>query len=128
MIKGLVGGRGISVTGSGSTSFPYVPMNINNPIQGMIRINGQDLQVFDGSSWLTMSTSYSNIELDADTQALLEWARKKRAEEYEREQLAQTNPAIKDLVNQIKEKEEQIKMVQTLIKSPGNEPQELMGS
>ena len=128
MIKGLLGGRGINVTGGGSTSFPYVPMNNNNPIQGMIRVHGQDLQVFDGSSWINMSTSYSNIELDADTQSLLEWARKKRAEEFEREQLAQTNPAIKDLVEQIKHKEDQIKMVQTLLKSPGNEPQELMGS
>jgi hypothetical protein len=31
-------------------------------------------------------------------------------------------------MDQIKEKEEQIKMVMTLIKSPGNEPIELMGS
>jgi hypothetical protein len=47
-------------------------------------------------------------------------------EEREREQLAETNPAIKDLVNQIKEKEEQIKMVQTLLKSSGDEGMELM--
>jgi hypothetical protein len=37
-------------------------------------------------------------------------------EEAERNKLAETNPAIKDLMNQIKEKEEQIKIVQTLIK------------
>jgi hypothetical protein len=37
-------------------------------------------------------------------------------EEAERNKLAETSPAIKDLMNQIKEKEEQIRIVQTLIK------------
>jgi len=47
---------------------------------------------------------------------LLEWARKKRNEELELERLAQTSPAIKDLITQIEEKEEQIRVVQALIK------------
>jgi hypothetical protein len=37
-------------------------------------------------------------------------------EEVERERLAETNPTIKDLMNQLKEKEEQLRIVQTLIK------------
>ena len=37
-------------------------------------------------------------------------------EEAERNKLAETNPTIKDLVNQIREKEEQIKIVLSLIK------------
>ena len=122
-----MGGRGVIVSG-GSPSPTYI--NMSNPSAGMVRYNGNsnNIEVYDGSSWLTMQTSHTTIELDADTQMLLEWARKKRNEELEREQLAKTNPAIKDLVEQIKQKEDQIKMVQTLLKSPGNEPQELMGS
>jgi lipid II:glycine glycyltransferase (peptidoglycan interpeptide bridge formation enzyme) len=81
----------------------------------MIRLNNQDMQVFDGSSWLTVGASYASIDLDADTQSLLEWARKKRDEEMVIERLAETNPTIKDLVNQIKDKQEQLKIVQTLI-------------
>ena len=37
-------------------------------------------------------------------------------EETERERLAETNPAIRDLINQIKQKEEQLSIVLTLIK------------
>jgi hypothetical protein len=37
-------------------------------------------------------------------------------EEAERERLAETNPTIRDLMDQIKQKEEQLRIVQTLIK------------
>ena len=49
------------------------------------------------------------IERDKD-------ARKKRDEELEMERLAQTNSTIKDLVTQLKEKQEQIHVVKTLLK------------
>lgn len=114
MIKNITGGRGLVVS-SGNHSYPYVPVHSNNPIQGMLRLNNQDMQVFDGSSWLTVGASYASIDLDADTQSLLEWARKKRDEEMILAQLAETNPTINDLVNQIKYKQEQLKIVQTLI-------------
>jgi DnaJ-domain-containing protein 1 len=39
-----------------------------------------------------------------------------RLEEIELEQLAKENAAVKDLVDQIKEKQHQLKMIQTLIK------------
>lgn len=127
MIKGITGGRGIIVSGGNN---PTTYINMNNPSAGMVRYNGNsnNVEVYDGMSWLIMQTSYANIELDADTQLLIEWARKKRNEEVECEQLAKTNPAIRDLIDQIKQKEDQLKMVRTLLKSPGNEPQELMGS
>ena len=72
--------------------------------------------MYDGSTWIILSAHHTNINLSDDAVSLLEWARKKRNEELELERLAQTSPAIKDLVNQIKDKEEQIKIVQTLLK------------
>jgi hypothetical protein len=72
--------------------------------------------VYDGSTWIILSAHHANINLSDEAVSLLEWARKKRNEELERERLAETSPAIKDLVNQIKDKEEQIKIVQTLLK------------
>jgi len=63
-----------------------------------------------------MNMGYADINLTPVAINALEWAEKKRNEELEREQLAQKNPAVKDLLAQIKEKEDQIKMVQTLIK------------
>jgi hypothetical protein len=47
---------------------------------------------------------------------LLDWAKKKRDEEMELEALALTNPTIRDLLETIKQKEEQITIVRTLIK------------
>jgi hypothetical protein len=116
MIKGLAPMGKYTVVSGGNTSVPYVNQNINNPIQGMIRINGTDTQVFDGSNWIVMNTSYASVGLSPDAESLLDWARKKRNEEMELEALAETNPTIKDLTETIKQKEEQIRIVRTLIK------------
>ena len=116
MIKGLSTSSKYTVVSSGNTSVPYVNQNINNPIQGMIRISGNDMQVFDGSNWMMMSTSYASVGLSPEAEALLDWAKKKRDEEMERDFLAATNSTIRDLLDQIAEKEDQIQMVMNLIK------------
>jgi hypothetical protein len=116
MIKGIAPMGKYTVVSGGNTSVPYVNQNINNPIQGMIRISGSDLQVFDGASWIVMNTSYATVGLTGEAELLLDWARKKRDEEIEIDLLAAANPTIKNLLEQIKEKEDQIQMVMTLIK------------
>ena len=63
MIKGLAGSTGVKVS-SGDTVLPYVPMNAENPIQGMIRVWGTDLQVFNGSNWTVIPSSYATVTLD----------------------------------------------------------------
>lgn len=93
MIKGLMGGKGTVVSG-GNYSYPYIPTNNNNPIQGMLRLNNQDMQVFDGASWITVGASYASVDLDADTQSLLEWARTERAKQAVREERIRNNPAL----------------------------------
>ena len=95
MIKGITGGQGI-IAGGGSVSYPYVPMNNNNPIQGMLRLNGQDIQVFDGSNWITLSASYATVSLDAESQDLLQWARTQRTLEMNRKFLIENNPALEN--------------------------------
>ena len=104
MIKGLIGTHGLKV-GGGDTSVPYVNQNVNNPIQGMIRIWGSDMQVFDGNSWLNMSASYATVGLDDDTQSLLEWARKERTRQIERERKAKEHPALKHALEAIERAE-----------------------
>jgi hypothetical protein len=79
--------------------------------------NNQNIEVFDGSTWIILSAHHANVNLTPEAVSLLEWARKKRDEELEREQLAETNPAIKDLISQIQQKEEQINMIKTLLNS-----------
>ena len=115
MIKGLTTGGKYTVVSAGNTSVPYINQNTNNPIQGMLRISGSDLQAFDGASWIVLNTSYATVGLTGEAESLLDWAREKRNEEMKRDLLAATNPTINDLLEQIKEKEDQIKMVMNLI-------------
>jgi hypothetical protein len=108
MIKGLMGINGITVSG-GDTSVPYIPQNLENPIQGMIRIWGTDMQVFTGSSWQTLSTSYATASLDQDILDILAWARKARDEDKEFSKLAEDNLAVKSALENMRRAEEQLK-------------------
>ena len=103
------GNPGSTYIGNYSTNAPGVGNMRYNP-------NNQNIEVYDGSTWIILSAHHANINLNTEAVSLLEWARKKRDEELERERLAKTNPAIKDLITQIEEKEEQIRVVQSLIK------------
>ena len=115
MIKGLQGTCGVTVS-AGNTSLPYISPNANNPVQGMIRINGTEIEVFNGTGWQQISSSYATVTLDQDVVDVIQWARKKRNEEQELKKLSEENVAIKDLLEQVKEKQQQIQMVATLIR------------
>jgi hypothetical protein len=124
MLNGInTGGRYLTVTGGNSA--PYVSKNYsgNGFMQGDMRydLDSQCIKVYDGSSWQSMVGSFATVELTYEAQTLLDWARKKKDEEMLLEKQAQENPAIKDLVEQIKLKQQQIKMVQTLLNSPGDD-------
>jgi hypothetical protein len=109
MIKGITGGPGVVVAG-GTTSLQYVSTNPSNPMQGMVRVSGNDLQVFDGSGWQNIVSSYASVELDHETRELLTWIRKKQAEEKEIESLAEDHPAVriaKENLNKVKAELEQ---------------------
>lgn len=96
MIKGLMGSKGIVVSG-GNTSVPYVNMSsghMGNPMQGMLRLSGSDMQVFDGSAWVNIAASYATVELDAHSQSLLSWVEAQRTMSYKRLDAAQKHPAL----------------------------------
>lgn len=90
-----MGSKGVVVNG-GNTSVPYVNSNANNPIQGMLRVSGTDMQVFDGTTWVTMNASYATVSLDQDTQDLLQWARTQRQLQLIRATLIENNPALEN--------------------------------
>ena len=120
-------GRYITVTNS--TSSTYV--NGYSGLQGVgnMRYNtsSQNMEVFDGNNWVMLNMAMPSIGLTGEAESLLDWARQKRIEELELQALVQEHPSIKDLVNDIENKKDQIKMIKTLIKSPGhNVEQELM--
>ena len=107
MIKGLQGDAYITVAG-GNTSVPYINTNPNNPMQGMIRINGVDMQVFDGSTWTTMNTSYASLTFSPTYQAVLYWAMQKMQEEKEIINSAEKHPAIRIALDNLAKAKQQL--------------------
>ena len=121
MIKGLSNGEGIKIAG-GATHIPYISQTTVNPIQGMIRVWGSELQVFCDSRWENISSTYATITLDTDALDLLQWARKKKMEEEVLISLPSDNPAVKIAranVNRAKQElakaKEQLKITEILI-------------
>ena len=115
MIKGLMGDAYVNVSG-GDTAVPYVTQNTNNPMQGMIRINGNLLETFDGTRWMQINSSYATVSLTATYQAAMNWVIDKMTEEQKMKALAEQHPAIADLVAAVDKAQEQLRMTAALVK------------
>jgi hypothetical protein len=117
MIKYIASsGKYTNVIGGPATN--YINSYIGAHGVGNLRFNttNQSMEVYDGMSWITLQMGHVNVGLNADAESILDWAKKKRDEEMEIEALAENNPTIKDLLETIKQKQEQISIVKTLIK------------
>ena len=93
MISNVVGSGGITVVG-GYSGLPYIPSNSNNPIQGMVRVQNNNFQVFDGSSWVSMSGSSAHIQLDDATQKIIAWAKAQMERETRIAELAVNHESV----------------------------------
>ena len=117
MIKGINTSTGIQVD-SGYTSWPsfYTNPSSSNTLVGQLRYNGasQNMEVYDGNTWLTMSSGYPTIELSGEVQAVLNWARTKMAEEYRIKELAAKHPTVADALEAVKLAEEQVQIAAAL--------------
>jgi hypothetical protein len=123
MIKNIYSGSSHVTTSGGGMSMPY--MNSNYSGAGMIKYDPGQMcfQVNDGSMWHNIPNETVQVDLSYDTKQVVEWAQKKMREEKELAQLAETNETIRDLVNQLNEKKNQIEMVKTLIKKDRDLPE-----
>ena len=113
MIKGLQGISGITVSG-GNTALPYIGPNSNNPMTGMMRINGTEIEVFNGSSWQMLSTSYATVGLDQDVLDIVQWARKRRDEESKWYKLASSNEAVRIALDQLEQAKTRVELTAIL--------------
>jgi hypothetical protein len=113
MIKGLQGVTGITV-GGGNTALPYVGPNSSNPMTGMMRIHNTELEVFNGSNWQMLSTSYATVGLDQDVLDIIQWARKKRQEENDWYKLASSNEAVRIALEQLEQAKTRLELTAIL--------------
>jgi hypothetical protein len=93
MIRNITGGEGIHVSGSVYNA-PYI--DTTRASAGMVRYVGGNFEVYDGSSWLPLQSSYPQVELDSVTQSAVRWAMQKMAEEQHMQALAKSHPTVAD--------------------------------
>jgi len=108
MIKDIISsGPFVQVAGGGGYT-PYI--NMNTPSAGITRWNGatQSLEVYDGSSWMVISSSVATVGLNNDAVRAITWANKKIAEETELEKLAEEHPAVKIALDNLERAKQQL--------------------
>ena len=111
MIRNITSGAGIHVSGSVYNS-PYIDSTRSSA--GMVRYIGNNLEVYDGSSWLPLQSSYPQIELDGVTQEAIQWTRRQMEEEKRMLELARNHPAVADALAAKERAEEAVRIAVAL--------------
>jgi hypothetical protein len=116
MIKDVIGtGPFVQVMGGGGYT-PYI--NMSNPSAGMTRFNGntQSIEVYDGHSWMVMSSSVASVGLTGEAVNILSWAKQKMEDEVMLEKLAREHPAINLALENVKKAKTQLDAIIILSK------------
>lgn len=114
MIRGISSsGKYVMVSG-GSTSPPNISPGSTGA--GMLRWNPNMncMEVNDGNIWKTLDMSHSNVGLTSEAESLLDWAKKKKEEELEIENLAKNHPAVRSALEAVHRAQEQLKLIKDL--------------
>ena len=119
MIKAINAGTGLQVD-NGYTNWPSFYNNSasnNNTLVGQVRYNGsiQQMEVYDGMTWLSMSAAFPTVRLSPQVQAVVDWAQRKMAEESRLRDLAEQHPALADALDALHRAQEQVKIVEALV-------------
>ena len=113
MIKGLMGEKHVIVTG-GDTSVPFISANLSNPIQGMIRVNGNLMEVFNGTNWIVMNTSYATVGLSNAAQEAIDWAQYKMQQERDIELLKEQYPLLIGAIEEVEQAKSKLDLLLAL--------------
>ena len=66
------------------------------------------MEVFDGSSWVTLNMGSVSVGLNGEAESLLDWAREKRNEELMWQSLAKENKAVKIALDNLEQARQQL--------------------
>lgn len=100
MIRGILGSSGVTVT-TQNCALPFINKNEDIPMQGMLRVCGNDMQIFDTGIWKKLDMGYPTIGLTSEVQELLTWARVQIIVHRDRAVLAEKNPAMMNALTAI---------------------------
>ena len=112
MIRNITPGVGIHISGNVYNA-PYI--DTTRPSAGLVRYQGGNFEVFDGSSWLPMASGYPMIELDGVTQEAVAWVKRKMVEEKRLEELIKKHPSVADAAAALAHAQEQLDIVTALV-------------
>ena len=119
MIKTINAGTGITVNNGYNTwpSFYNTVISTGNSLVGQLRYNGssQNMEVYDGNSWIAMASAWPTVELAPHVQAVVNWAQTKMAEESRLKALAAKHPSVEDALKAVAKAEEQVRIVAALM-------------
>ena len=99
------------ITAHSSVSGTYI--NAGTPSAGLVRYLNNQMQVYDGSSWLPLGGT-ANVGLSPEAEEIMAWAREKMEEEKEARAMAEQYPAVADALNAVWESEQQLKTIVAL--------------
>ena len=99
------------ITAHSITGVPYI--NPGNASAGILRYHNNQMQVYDGTSWLVMGSTAS-VGLSGEAEEIMTWAREKMRAEREARAMAEQYPAVADALNAVWESEQQLKTIVAL--------------
>ena len=111
MINTITNGPGVNVI-AGHFHPPYIDMTRTSA--GLVRYNGNNLEVYDGNSWIIIPSGSAQVTLDGVTLESLQWVRRKMTEEKRLEELAKTHATVADAIDAVRLAEQQLKTVVAL--------------
>lgn len=114
MIKGITSSSPYINVNGGQPGSIYVNLSSVNPATGEVRVNGQDMEVFDGVGWQQFASTYADVSLNQEAVRALDWVRGKMAKETRIQELAEKNITIADALKKFEDAQAQLEMVLTL--------------
>jgi len=109
-------GRYVQV--SGGTASTYVNGYSGAQGIGNMRYNtsSQRMEVFDGSGWVQLNMGSVSVGLNGEAESLLDWAREKRNQELEWQNLAASSEAVKIALENLEQAKHQLAITAHLAK------------
>ena len=116
MIREIIGSGPFLSVSSGGAFTPYINMSMSSA--GMTRWNGNtnNLEVYDGSAWMTINSNTATLGLTNDATVAITWVLKKMEEESKLEKLAKEHLAINLALDNLKKAKTQLDAIIILSK------------
>lgn len=80
----------------------------------MLRINGSEMEVFDGNTWTKIYASSANVGLNSEAEKAIDWAINRMKQEKEWYELASSNEAVKIALDQLEQAKTRLELTAIL--------------